>query len=129
VRVAVADANANVGSVEREVNAGLHRFAAMTVSDVLVGWVDGNLRVALELYPDDAGAAPGVTVRLGLLNADTGAVVVDSEIVPARGESMFTVSATLPGSALAPGTYTLRAIVLDNGRVLGTVSRSIRKTP
>jgi VWFA-related protein len=129
VRVAVADANANVGSVEREVNAGLHRFAAMTVSDVLAGWVDGNLRVALELYPDDAGAAPGVTVRLGLLNADTGAVVVDGEIVPARGESMFTVSATLPGSALAPGTYTLRAIVLDNGRVLGTVSRSIRKTP
>jgi hypothetical protein len=126
VRVAVADANGNVGSVERQLAARLARFGSVAVSDVMASWVDGNLRVGLELYPE-AGKPAAVTVRLGLFRAETGEPIVEREILPARNQPALSVIATLPGTVLSPGSYVIRATVLEGGREVGTAARQVHK--
>jgi VWFA-related protein len=144
LRVAVADARGNIGSLEQPVTATLTHLGTYTVSELFTTWIgaDGvprilahetlsdsatTLRVSLELYPDDPAAAPDLTVRLALVPLGETDPFVERDLTPAGTGSTRTVAASLPTDQLNPGVYTIRATILEAGAVTGTVSALIRK--
>ena len=64
---------------------------------------------------------------VNLVRADTGAVVAERDCVPAGSPQVRTVEASLPVESLEPGTYRIRATVLDRGVEQGAVSALVRK--
>jgi VWFA-related protein len=147
LRFAVADANGNVGSLEHRVVANLAHMGAFSVSEFFMTWAgaDGaprflaletlpgsaqTFRATLELYPDNAAAPPAdVTVRLAVLRAGEDTPLVEHDLTPVAnaGAAGLVVSAEMPVEMLEPGTYTVRATLLESGAVMGTVTSAIRK--
>jgi VWFA-related protein len=144
LRLAIADANGNIGSVQQRVIAELRRVGSLLVSDVLTTWAtsDGqarllaldllpahatSLRAVIELYPDDPGGGSPVKVRFTLRRGEEPAPIASIEASTSVNGTALVATATLPAGALAPGAYTIDAEILDAGRVLGVVSTSLRK--
>jgi len=145
LRFAVADATGNIGAVQHDVNATLTRFDRVQVSDVILtsAGADGtsrflaldalpagavSLRAAVELYPDQPAAAPGMSVRLALLRADTSATVAARDVVPAGTDGTLAAVATLPIGGLEPASYIVQVTVLDRGVPVGTLMAPFRKS-
>jgi hypothetical protein len=144
LRVALADAYANVGAIEREVDAHLTRAGPVSVSELSLSWTDATgtvsapvfdmwptaaktLRVRLDLYADKADEGSSVVVRLGLLRADTGAIVAERDVPPTSDASGLNVTASLPADSVEPGPYRVRAVILAGGIETGVVSTVIHK--
>jgi VWFA-related protein len=145
LRVAVADARGNVGSVERRIRAGLSHVGAFSVSDLLTTWAgaDGTprflaletlpdgaatLRVSLELYSDSGSVPPpDVIVRVALLRAGEDQPVLEGDLTPTPSGATLSAAAEMRVDRLEAGTYTIRATILEAGAVTGTVSALIRK--
>jgi VWFA-related protein len=144
LRFAVADAAGNIGSVEHALDARLPHLGAASISDLVTTWTDAagarrflaletvppaatSLRAFLELYPDAPVIAPSLVVRFTLTAADGGAVVLERDVTPTLDGSALAAGLELPVTSLSPGTYTLRATILEAGKPTGAVSTSFRK--
>ena len=144
LRLAVADAKGNIGSVEHQVAAGLAQVGDFEVSDLFTSWVgpDGRsrflaletlppgaetLRAALEIYGRRSGSPGDPTVRIELVLVATNDVVLEREVVPVREGAALVAAAEFDVQALDPGTYALRATIHEAGSLLGTVSSVVRK--
>jgi VWFA-related protein len=143
LRVAVADAKGNIGSVEKGVAARLQRIGPFTASDLLTTFSaadDAQHVLTLETLPPNATTLyaslelyaetfpPDVTVRVSVTPAG-GAPLLDTELTPARLEGRLTTSAAIPVESLPAGRYVVAAAVLLNGQVVGTVTATVRKGP
>ncbi len=144
LRFAVADALGNIGSVEQAVEARLVRFGRVSVSDVVTTWVGpdgrrrllaletlpaeaGTLRAFLELYPDDPAAPGDLTVRLALVRAGSDAPLEEHAVTPRLDGPALSAGVDLGVGTLPPGSYLIRATVLEAGTVTGTVTTYVRK--
>ena len=144
LRLAVADASGNIGSIQRAIPPQLPRLGSVRTSDLLVGWAGTNgvsrflaldrlpdgastLRVSLELYPDSAGAASWIRVDLTLLHGNDGTPVVTRNIIPVSNADRLTASALLPVGVLTPGSYTIQATILESEKPVGSLSAVFRK--
>ncbi len=144
LRFAVADVAGNIGSVEQPIKATLPHFGRCTVSELFTTWSGADdvsrflaletlpdsaetLRMSIEIYPDDPGAALDVIVKLALIPAGASDPILEREILPAGDGATRSASASLPTGQLAPGAYTIRATIVEGGAVTGTVSSTIRK--
>lgn len=113
LRFAVADANGNIGSVQRPVDAVLHRFGPLLASDLLATWTgaDGasrflaldllpaaaaTLRATVELYPDDLGASSSISVRFTLLRNDDTMPMTVRDVTPVANGGVLTAAARCP---------------------------------
>jgi VWFA-related protein len=146
LRFAVADGHGNIGSVEHQVAAHLSRFGTVSASDLLVGWSasDGQprflalerlppestkLRASLELYPDPVTDSPvSLEVRFALLRAGTAEPVVQEFVRPSGNARVVTAAAEISPTILEPGTYTIRATILQAGKPIGSVAATFTKT-
>jgi hypothetical protein len=141
LRIAAIDAAGRQGSVEHEVLARLSDASPLTLSGLAVGTTrDGGFVPKLEFGTDQAavvffevyGQPPrpdSVTVRVEVASGpDERALssAVPRIVTPADDRRM--VIGALPIAALPPADYTIRAIVSIDGRPVGRISRTLRKT-
>jgi hypothetical protein len=143
-RFAAADARNNVGSVEHSVTSGLAHLGAFTVSDLFTMWAGADrqprflalerlpaaattIGASLELYPDDPNAVPDVFVRFAMLPVGSETPIFEREIPPAIVGTVRSAIAELPVEDLQPGTYAIRATVVERGVETGVVTTTIRK--
>jgi hypothetical protein len=143
LRVVASDANGSLGSVEQAVSPALTRIGRYAISDLLTTVPTANggskfvalsaipreaptLTVSLELYPNGVPADEDLQVRFDLLHAGTDQPIASSPVTPSVSNTARLASATLPVPGLAPGSYTIRATVLEGGAVIGTESVTFR---
>ena len=144
LRFSIADANGNIGSVEHNVTARLARFGRVAVSDLFVTWsgddgrrqflalekvpeASSTLWAALELYPDTPESAPDLSVRFVLIRVGETAPRIEHDMTPVRDGTLLSASLEIPAADLLPGSYTLRATVLDGGSPAGSISVGLRR--
>jgi VWFA-related protein len=145
MRLAVADANGVVGSVETPVKAVLGRIGPFLASDLLTGWssADGPLQFValerlpataahlvgvLELYPDAGAAIPAdVQVKLTILTPDE-TPIDERDVTPKDVGGVLRVEAPFDLQYVPAGPYILRATVSIGGAAVGTASTTVRVT-
>lgn len=143
LRLAAADANGAVGSVQTRVKAVLSQMGPFLVSDLLTGWSAGSgpaqflalerlpatateLLGVLELYPAPGATIPAdVKVRETILTPD-GTPVDDREVVPQDRNGMLRAEAPFDLQYIPAGPYVLRATVTAGGGTVGTTSTTIQ---
>jgi VWFA-related protein len=145
MRLAVADANGAVGSVETPVKAVLGRIGPFSASDLLTGWSSANgplqfvalerlpataarLVGVLELYPDAGAAVPAdVQVKVTILTPD-GTPIDERDVTPKDVGGVLRVEAPFDLQYIPAGPYVLRATVVIGGTAVGTASTTVRIT-
>ena len=141
LRVAAVDASGRQGSVEYELIARLTEAGPLLLSTMAVGTSrDGGFTPKLVFGTDQAavvffetyGATPkpdSITVRLEVAAGPEGRAL--STAVPrilAAADDRRMVIGAVAVAPLPPGDYTIRAIVSVDGRPVGRVTRTLRKT-
>ena len=143
LRLAVVDGAGRAGTLEMPLGVGLRPMGALQVSDLFVGTVSDRftpaieaasgtpLTVLLEVYAADPATFDGVSVGLEVRRTGEDAVLtsVPAPIATTELPGKRIASGTIPATALQPGSYTVSAMVLVNGRPIGKVSRAITLTP
>jgi hypothetical protein len=144
LRVVVADADGNIGSVERSVTGALAHLGAFSVSDLFTMWAGADrkprllalerlpeaattLGASLELYPNNPSAAPDIVVRFELVALGSNAPLLEREIAPTVVGTVRSAIAEMPVEDLQPGSYVVRATVVERGVETGVVTTTIRK--
>jgi VWFA-related protein len=144
LRFAVADAAGNIGSVESALDARLPRLGSVLVSDLVTTWTDSygdrrflaletvpqeaaSVRAFLEIYPDSGATAP-LAVQFTVLKAGDSSPALERELTPAPDGNALAAGIDIPVTKLEPGSYILRATILESGKASGTVTTSFRKS-
>jgi hypothetical protein len=141
LRVAAVDTSGRQGSVEYELIARLTQAGPLLLSAMAVGTSsDGGFTPKLVFGTDQAAVvffetygippnADSITVRLEVAAGPEERALSTAvpRIVTASADRRMVIGA-LPIAPLAPGDYTVRAIVSLDGRPIGRVTRTLRKT-
>ncbi|HVL66196.1 MAG TPA: hypothetical protein VM364_02910 [Vicinamibacterales bacterium] len=140
LRVAAIDASGRRGTAEYDLVARLTDADPLSLSGLALGVSrDGAFTPKLVFGTDQAavsyfevyGRAPGdgVSVRLEVAAVPDGrALTTAAARVLPQGDRRLVVGA-LPIASLAPGEYVVRAIVSLEGRPVGRITRTLRKSP
>jgi len=141
LRVAAIDVNGRRGTAEYEFPAELTAADPLSLSAMALGVSrDGSFSPKLVFGTDQAAVAyfeaygqlsrpDAVTVRLEVSRSPDGrALVTAVPRVVSQGELRRLVIGALPIAALAPGDYVVRAIVSVDGRPVGRITRTLRKS-
>ena len=141
LRVAAIDESGRRGTAEYPLIAQLTEAGALTTSGLALGVSrDGTFNPKMVFGSDQAavtyleiyGRAPktdSITVRIEVAPTNDGRALVTGagRIVPQQDDRRVMIGA-LPIAALAPGDYVVRAIVSVDGRPVGRVFRTLRKS-
>jgi hypothetical protein len=142
LRVAAIDTNGRRGTTEFEFIARLTEADPLALSALALGVSrDGGFVPKLVFGTDQAavayfevyGRAPksdSISVRLEIAEGPDERALASaaSRLVP-QGALRHIAIGALPIAALRPGDYTVRAIVSVDGRPVGRVTRTLRKSP
>jgi hypothetical protein len=144
LRVGVADADGQVGSLDMPVAAQLNRFGPFRVGDIQTAWTgaDGrpqflslgnvpsaatSLLAGLELALASAPPAPsGVSVTWAVVN-EAGQTIGEQTVAATSAETRLSAQTRLSIAPLPPGTYELRATIRVANQAVGVTSTSFRK--
>jgi hypothetical protein len=144
LRVGVADADGQVGSVDLPIAAELNRVGPFRMSDILMAWTGAdakpqflslgnvpstasNLLVGLELaLAQDAAPPSGVRVTWTIV-AESGQTVAEQTVGAALAGNRLLAQTVVSLSSLPAGMYELRATVLVGNQAAGVTSTSFRK--
>lgn len=147
LRVAFADGEGRIGSVERRVNAWQMDPATLTVGDLLLGSVpqgavqslaptveapvQERLAAIMEVYASDGVLLDAAQAMLEILPAggDRPVLTAPMQRGPAASADTRSLQAELSTTALPPGRYLARAIVRDGSEPKGHVTRPFRVIP
>jgi VWFA-related protein len=147
LRVALADSEGRVGSVEREVAAFHVDGSALAVGDLLLGSMpggDGSIAPAVEPFLAaepmaalleayvPAGTPP--TALTGSLDVvreegDKPIMSLPMRAVQGRGDDIVALQAMVSTGALPPGRYLARATLREGGAARGHLVRPFRVAP
>jgi VWFA-related protein len=145
VRVAVADAEGHVGSLESSLNVQFTKLGPFLASDLLTVWIDAAgkpqflslpdvppgatvLDPSLELYPAPGATPPGdMHVRMTLVATGQSQPAIEKDVTPFDDNGTFRAGIEIPWASVPAGAYTLSAIVSIGGTEVGTVTATIRK--
>lgn len=141
VRVAAVDAAGRAGTTDHEMKVELPRADPLTLSTLVLGTQQGG-GFAQRLVFSDEPVAVGLLEIYGV--PKTGAVSVDLDIVqtidgaplaaaqttvgPGNAEDMRIAFGGFSITSLPPGDYQMRAIVSLDGKPVGKVVRTLRKS-
>jgi VWFA-related protein len=139
LRVAAIDTTGRAGTVDSEVNADVARTGSLKLSSVVLGLSRGGtflprlqfgaepVAIAyLEMYGVAAGAR--VTASLEVASTLNGPPLVSVPLaIEAAGENRYIAKGAVPIGALAPGDYSVRALVALEGHPMTRVVRTLRK--
>jgi VWFA-related protein len=141
VRVAAVDASGRAGAADSETTVEVPRADPLKLSTLMLGTKQGN-SFAPRLEFSDEPVAIGMLEIYGV--PKTGNVTVDLDVVstpegtalataqtsvnPSNTEDMRIAFGGFNIGSLAPGDYLMRAVVNLNGKPVGKVVRTLRKT-
>jgi VWFA-related protein len=142
LRVAAIDTNGRRGAAEFEFLARLTEAGSLALSDMALGvsregsfvpkLVFGNDQAAVG-YFEIYGPAPksdSVTVRMDLANGpDDRALTTAVARVVTQGDNRRIAIGAFPIASFPPGEYVVRATVSVDGRPVGRITRTLRKSP
>lgn len=141
LRVAAIDDSGRRGTAEYPLVAQLTEAGPLTLSGLAVGVSRDNAFAPKMVFGSDQaavgyleayGVVPGrdaVTVRLEVASSqDSRALVTAAARVMPQGDDRRVVVGAVQISSLAPGDYVVRAIVSVEGRPVGRVYRTLRKS-
>ena len=147
LRVALANADKRVGSVEREVLAWQLNGDALTLGDLLVAAepaggallspiveprIDNGSLVALaEVYAPPSSQAAEIGARLDVMRDETSRVLVSAPLRVSTGPSpeVRVAQGTVNVGAVPPGSYIARVSFTEGGAPRGTLIRPFRVVP
>jgi VWFA-related protein len=143
LRVAATDSSGRGGTAEYDLIARLTEASPLSISGLVLGVARENRFAPKLVFTDDPSAVvyfevygtppspASVTVRVELADsADGRAVAAGSEArITTAAPDRRLVLAAVPIGWLAPGDYVVRAIVSVDGRPVGRVTRTLRKSP
>jgi hypothetical protein len=144
LRLAVADANSRVGSVDAPLTAELQRVGPFLASSVLtassgtdktpkflaleaVPLSATTLHMFVELYPDSGPIAPEDVRVQWTLTGDGAKTVFDQIVEAIRNADRLTAENQVPLASLRAGEYDVKATVIVAGHPVGAVSTTVRK--
>jgi len=145
LRIGIADAQGQVGSVDLPVVAQLNRVGPFRVSDILTAWTGANakpqflslgnvpaaassLLMGLELAPA-LGAGPSSDVRVTwTIVRESGQTVAEQTVAAAVAENRLNAQTQVSVASLPAGTYELRATILVANQAAGVTSMTFHKT-
>jgi VWFA-related protein len=145
LRLAVADSEGRLGSIERKVDAWQMNATGLTVGDLLVtqapsggnGIVsfgieplvsNGRLAAVMEIYSPQLASLDGLKASLDVVTSETTRPLASSPMQIAQGSSpeIGVLQASVNTNALPPGRYLARAMIFQNGRPQGHIYRPFR---
>jgi len=142
LRVAAIDTQGRAGSADVQVSVGLTEAGPLRMSGLVLGQnrPDGFLPklefrsevtalAVLEIYGGAAGAPVGVAFEIASTLNGPAMATFPGAFAATTEPDKFVVTAAIPVGALAPGDYTVRAIVAAQGQPGGRVFRTLRKLP
>ena len=144
LRIAAADANGTIASVELPVNAQLKQTGTMRASDLLRSTTDATDRrraitndtipasattlvLGLELYPPAEAPPPDLLVNMSLTLDAANTSATERVVIPELRDGALVAEAEFGVERLAPGRYVARAIVLSGARPLGTIEAIVKR--
>jgi VWFA-related protein len=143
LRLALADSEGRLGSVERKVDAWEMNASALTVGDLLIGEAprgdakmapaiepvvrNGQLAAMMEVYQPQL-AADALQATLEIVTRDNTPPLLTTPLNVARGPSpeIGVLQGVINTSALPPGQYLARASVHQGGKPRGHIVRPFR---
>jgi tetratricopeptide (TPR) repeat protein len=144
MRFAVADSDGRIGSVERKVDAWQMNTAGLTVGDLLVAQSpndpqtpiapaveprvgNGRLSAMMEVYAP-ALQVEGLQATLEILPSETAKPLATTPMRISVGPSpeVGIVQAAVNTTALPPGRYLARAVIVQGGKPQGHIVRPFR---
>jgi hypothetical protein len=142
LRVAAIDSNGRRGATEYEFVAELTDADPLALSQMALGVSrEGGFTPKMVFGTDQAAVAyfeiygrppqaDSVSVRLEIAaGPDERALTSASARIVTQGNDRRIALGALPIAALSPGEYVVRAIVSVDGRPVGRVTRTLRKSP
>jgi VWFA-related protein len=147
LRVALADSEGRVGTVDRQVDAWQIDATSLAVGDLMIGSVTASPRptIAPSVEPRLAGGQmavlgevyapeslqPGIEGTLDILQDEVGAPLVTVPMVVGKGPSpeIAAVNVMMPVGSLPPGRYLARATIRQEGKARGHMTRPFRIVP
>ena len=142
LRVAAVDASGRAGTADYELNAEIPRADPLKLSTLVLGTQKqgggfaprlefSNEAVAigyLEVYGVPKGGA--VTVELDVATSANGAPIANAQttVSPGRSDDMRIAFGGFSIATLEPGDYQMRAVVSLDGKPVGKVVRTLRKS-
>ena len=144
LRVAVADAEGKVGSIESRLINTVSAAGPLTLSQVFLNWSTSDNRnyLAFDVSPRTATALscvmdvyaattppPDLSVRFAFFREASTLSELEREVAPAASGSTLTATVTVPIPDLRAGAYVVTATVLTEGRPLGSQSATFSIRP
>jgi hypothetical protein len=144
LRVAAADANGTLTSLELPMNAQLGQIGTLRASDLFRWTADASERrrvitddtvpagariliLGVELYPPAEGAPADLLLNMSLTPEGANTPATERIVTPELRDGALSGEAEFDVQRLAPGRYVARAIVLSGARRLGTVEAIVRR--
>jgi len=142
LRVAAVDASGRTGTADYELKAEVPRADPLKLSGLILGTQQqgGGFAPRLEFSAEPVAIAMveiygvpkggAVTVELDVATTADGAALASAQttVSPGRSEDMRVAYGGFSIAALAPGDYLLRAVVSLDGKPVGKVVRTLRKS-
>jgi VWFA-related protein len=143
LRVAVVDTEGRRGAADYEFSARLTDAGPLQVGSIMLGTVDGGafkpsllvdsqaqaVTAYTEIYGAPAqGAALTATYELAARPDGPPVVLAKGNLLPTREPDRHVATGSLPLVGVAAGDYVVRLIVSLNGKEIGRVFRTLRKS-
>ena len=148
LRMAFADSEGRLGSIERKVDAWQMNGAGLTVGDLLIGQApgeqggaipptiepqvgNGRLAAVMEIYSANLPSLTGLQATLDIVPREDGRPLASSPMQVSAGKSpeVGVLISTLNTGALPPGRYFAKATVMQDGKPQGHIVRPFRVLP
>jgi hypothetical protein len=141
MRVAATDAAGRAGTVDSEVRANLTQAGGVSISHLVLGVPAGGFTPRLdftandqqaiglvEIYGVPKGAAVAVTFELAETDKGPSIATGPAQIAAGPTEDTRLAFGGFGIAPMQPGDLLVRAVVTVDGKPIGTVSRTLRKT-
>ena len=141
LRVAAVDSTGRRGTVDYLFQVGLESAGALKLSGMALGTLRGGFQPKLQFGSDPAavgyfeiyGQLPSsaeVAVRFEVAETEDGPALSSSpgRLQRTSDDARRIAIGSVPIATLSPGDYVVRAVLNVDGRTIGTVRRTLRKT-
>lgn len=145
LRMAFADSEGRLGSIERKVDAWQMNGAGLSVGDLLIGQApndasgaiqptiepqvgNGRLAAVMEIYSPNIAAVQGLQATLDIVPTESGKPLTSMPMQLGAGKTpeVGILLSLLNTNALPPGRYFARATVTQAGKPQGHIVRPFR---
>jgi VWFA-related protein len=148
LRMAFADSEGRIGSIERKVDAWQMNTGRLSVGDLLIAQApndpstpiqpsiepqvsNGRLAAVMEIYAPTPESAQGLQATLEIVPSENARALTSApmEVSPGKSAEVGVLLSTVSTGVLPPGRYFAKATVTQGGKPQGHITRPFRVLP